>query len=198
MKFLKLIIFSLLIMNCKTEKKSSTVEINKGDEIVNEALKIIEERQESIQNENRLINNLDFDLKEILNQEMVGVSMNDDEKEPTKKFTYDVSGACYSCDLANIKINKSDIILTNICETSEKNSFKITKIEKVNKQYQIYFNQNKKEVVLLLTKIEELPIYNITINNNFEKIENFKINNFYIDSKDLIKLEIHDCGDFDG
>lgn len=200
MKLLKLAFLSLLILGCKIEKKNNT----DSSKIENDSITVKKEKRdtgkEKDNNQIKVTNikSLDFDLSEILNYEMIGLSINEEEKEVKKRYSFDVSGGCYSCDLANIKFNKTEITFTNICESSEKKVLKIKEIRKNNNEYYISFYQGEKETTLSITKVEDLPIFNIILNEGYESLENFRINNFYILEKDLVKLETHDCGDFEG
>lgn len=141
---------------------------------------------------------LEFGVKEVMEEDMIGLSFNEEEKEVLKRYTYDVSGACYSCDIANVKFNPKEVILTNVCEDSEKRVFKIESIVKKEKTYEILFIQENQKVKLFITKVEEVPIYSVQLDASFQEIKDFKINTFYITKKELSKLETHDCGDFEG
>ncbi|MCO7186447.1 hypothetical protein NH341_13570 [Tenacibaculum sp. XPcli2-G] len=79
-----------------------------------------------------------------------------------------------------------------------KKKFEVESIVKKGKTYEILFIQENKRIKLFITKVEEVPIYNFELDANFQEIEDFKINKFYITKKELEKLEIHDCGDFEG
>ncbi|MFL0078431.1 hypothetical protein [Tenacibaculum maritimum] len=188
MKYITSIIL-FFFLSCKTTTKEKTIQQEK------DRIQLIKTDVKKRKKNNK---DLDFDLKEILNQDMIGLSVNEEEEDPLKKYMYDFSGACYSCDIANIKFINNSLILRNICETAKKRVFKINKIDKINKGYEIYFVQNNKEIILFLTKIEATPIYNIVLNKNFEEIEDFRINNFYITKKEMFKLENHSCEDFEG
>ncbi|AZJ32550.1 hypothetical protein SAMN05444344_2651 [Tenacibaculum mesophilum] len=199
MKYTKLIIL-LLFISCKITTKQDADVVQEKKEIQsvnvegNNHNDTEEDTSESIEN----VKKLEFDIKEVLNEDMIGLSLDEEEKEVLKKYTYDVSGACYSCDIANVKFSNKEVILTNICEDSKEKKFEVESIVKKGKTYEILFIQENKRIKLFITKVEEVPIYNFELDANFQEIEDFKINKFYITKKELEKLEIHDCGDFEG
>lgn len=199
MKYTKLIIL-LLFISCKITTKQDADVVQEKKEIQsvnvegNNHNDTEEDTSESIEN----VKKLEFDIKEVLSEDMIGLSLDEEEKEVLKKYTYDVSGACYSCDIANVKFNHKEVILTNVCEDSEKRVFKIESIVKKEKTYEILFIQENQKVKLFITKVEEVPIYSVQLDASFQEIDNFQINKFYMIKRDLKKLETHDCGEFEG
>nr|BFF39915.1 hypothetical protein BACY1_17200 [Tenacibaculum mesophilum] len=203
MKYTKLIILLLFISltNCKitTKEGNDIVQGKKEIQLVN-----VDRNDSKSNTEKDILGNtrntkkLEFDIKEVLNKDMIGLSFNEEENEVLKKYSYDVSGACYFCDIANIKFNYKELTLTNICEDSEEKVFKVEGIVKKGRAYEIFFIQENKKIRLFITKIEEVPIYGVQLDASFQEIDNFQINKFYIIKKNLKKLEIHDCGEFEG
>lgn len=196
MKIINILIILLLFsfISCKKEIKKTPFEKNKVEN------KIIEIKK----NEDKKSSNIDlvlleFEFKELLQKTMIGLEVNKEEKKTSKRYSIDASGVCYGCNIANITFTDKKIILSNVCEDSEKHTFDIIKIEKENKIYKVFFILKENNVVLNISKVELLPIYHIKIKgNNYKEIDDFKINDFYTFKKSITKLEVHDCGDFDG
>ncbi|MDP2542588.1 hypothetical protein CSC81_09325 [Tenacibaculum discolor] len=201
MKYTKVIIILFLFFSCKTAIKRDTDIVQERKEI--ESVNVEEDNHKSNTEKDTLTKvenqkTLEFDVKEVMEEDMIGLSFNEEEKEVLKRYTYDVSGACYSCDIANIKFNHKEVILTNVCEDSEKRVFKIESIVKKEKTYEILFIQENQKVKLFIAKVEEVPIYSVQLDASFQEIDNFQINEFYMIKRDLKKLETHDCGEFEG
>ncbi|WP_303510457.1 hypothetical protein [Tenacibaculum sp. 1_MG-2023] len=201
MEYTKVIIILFLFFSCKTAIKRDTDIVQEKKEI--ESVNVEEDNHKSNTEKDTLTKVesqkiLEFDVKEVLEEDMIGLSFNEEEKEVLKRYTYDVSGACYSCDIANVKFNHKEVILTNVCEDSEKRVFKIESIVKKEKTYEILFTQENQKVKLFIAKVEEVPIYRVQLDASFQEVDNFQINKFYMIKRDLKKLEVHDCGDFEG
>ncbi|MGG6229181.1 hypothetical protein [Tenacibaculum sp. SDUM215027] len=196
LRSLSLIFIIVFTFSCYQKRSEAPFSKEKKE---NESIIVEEDKYNNIEKDTTdNTKTLEFDVKEVLEEDMIGLSFNEEEKEVLKRYTYDVSGACYSCNIANVKFNHKEVILTNVCEDSEKRVFKIESIVKKEKTYEILFIQENQKVKLFIAKVEEVPIYSVQLDASFQEVDNFQINKFYMIKRDLKKLEIHDCGDFEG
>ena len=117
------ILILLVFISCKITTKQDADVVQEKKEI--RSVNVEEDNHKSNTEKDTLTKvenqkTLEFDVKEVMEEDMIGLSFNEEEKEVLKRYAYDVSGACYSCDIANVKFNNKEVILTNICEDSEK------------------------------------------------------------------------------
>lgn len=111
-----------------------------------------------------------------------------------EKYGIEFSGNCYDCDLAKININKKYFDFINVCDDENVQRFKIISYSNDNKILKIKTEEHE----FLLTKIEDTPIYKLTINGKELALENKRIAVYFTQSKIINKFKEHDCGDFQG
>lgn len=214
MKYCTILLSTVLLFNCKTKVKSKVDNSSdfKTTSIVRQDTKIEKEiivsnsikdsiittkvPQKSVTNKND--ESLPIDLNEILEKKLIGLAVNDEVGNIIEKYSIDVSGICYSCETANIMINKNYLILSNSCDDSESTSFKIVSISEKDKNVEISFLQNQQNVNFSIFKIEKLPVFKMKISKNFISNDNLKINEFYTTSIAVKKLKHNNCDDFEG
>lgn len=111
-----------------------------------------------------------------------------------KKFGISTSGMCYECDLANISIANGKIHFSNICDPGNSLSYEINRLVQNGQTTAIRF----KEVMFVLEKINQVPVYRLQLENTLKPGERLKLKEYYSSEADIKKFEIHDCGDFEG
>lgn len=197
MKYIKLSILFLLFVSCKQESRSSNIE---KEIIVSNSIKdsinTTKVPQKSVTRKDHEA--LSIDLNEILEKKLIGLALNDDVENVTEKYSIDVSGFCYSCETANVIISENHLVLSNSCDDSESTSFKIVSISEKDNSLEISFLQNQQNVIFSVFKIEEIPVFEMKISENFIINDNLKINEFYTTSIALKKLKHNNCDDFEG
>lgn len=111
-----------------------------------------------------------------------------------EKYGIEFSGNCYGCDLAKIKITKNHFDFVNVCDDDNVYRFENFSYSNDNKILKI----KTKEHEFLLTKIEDAPVYKLTIIGKELILQNKRIAVYFTQSKILNKFKEHDCGDFQG
>jgi len=111
-----------------------------------------------------------------------------------EKYGIEFSGNCYDCDLAKIKINKKYFDFVNVCD--EDNVFRFENFSYSNDNNTLKIKTEEHEFIL--TKIDNAPLYKLTINGKELTLENKRIAIYFTQSKILNKFKEHDCGDFEG
>ena len=110
------------------------------------------------------------------------------------KYGLEFTGNCYSCDLAQFRIENHKVIISNVCDSQNELSFKIVKL--INTEKKIEIETESYDFIFL--KIEEEPIFRLEIINYDIQNKDLIISECFTFKKELMKFEIHDCGDFDG
>lgn len=111
-----------------------------------------------------------------------------------KRFGISTSGMCYECDLANISIANGKIHFSNICDPGNSLSYEINRLVQNGQTTAIRF----KEVMFVLEKINQVPVYRLQLENTLKPGERLKLKEYYSSEADIKKFEIHDCGEFEG
>lgn len=111
-----------------------------------------------------------------------------------KKFGIISSGMCYDCNLANISIFNKSIVFSNICDSTNRISYDISNIGENGGAFEINTKENK----FILEKINQTPIFRLSVKDNLKLHENLKLVEYYTGKKEILKFKIHDCGDFGG
>lgn len=111
-----------------------------------------------------------------------------------QKYGIEFSGVCYACDLAKIKITTRSIELINVCDDKD-----VTMIPNLNSVIDgDKITIKTKRQVLILTKIDKAPIYQLEIKGDKLSFDNKRILKYYAPEKIIKNFEQHDCGDFQG
>lgn len=197
MKFIKFIIVFLLFVNCKENVTPTPLKF-KENALIEKTKKESDNLVIEKKNNDKNINLIPFDFDEVKDKNMISLMINEDQTKVIEKYSIDVSGICYSCEVANIMLTENNIILSNSCDASEKKYFDIINISKTNLNLEISFLQKGKEIVLLISKIEKLPVFKIKIDDRFRQVYNLKINEIYTSKKTLSKLAHNSCEGFEG
>ena len=133
------------------------------------------------------------DLKDF--SELVPLTIVDSTSQNVyEKYGIEFSGNCYDCDLAKIKINKKYFEFVNVCDDDNVQRFEIISFSNENTILKI----KTKEHEFLLTKMDEAPIYKLTISGKELTLENKRIAVYFTQGKFLNEFKEHDCGDFQG
>lgn len=120
--------------------------------------------------------------------------LNAKEKDVYKKYGLAFSGNCYNCDLAKFRIENHSIFITNVCAPETELSFDIVKLSTNRNMIEI----NTKNYSFQFLRIANDPVYELKIINADFKNKDLLISKYFTLKKDLVKFEVHDCGDFDG
>ncbi|MFZ1784890.1 MAG: hypothetical protein WAU23_06770 [Ferruginibacter sp.] len=115
-------------------------------------------------------------------------------KNVYEKYGIDFSGNCYSCDLAEIRINKKHIDLVNVCD--ENNIYRIEGFTYSTDDNNLKINTDKNE--FLFTRIDNAPVYKLEIRGSKIDLKEKKIAIYFTQKKQLSKFKEHECGDFQG
>lgn len=176
-----MILFAIITLSCNKNQSENKVALPTDDSIQENKIKI--ESNENNQN----------DLSEF--SELVPLTIIDSTSQDVyEKYGIEFSGNCYDCDLAKIKINKKNFEFVNVCNDENVQRFEIIFYSNDNKNLKI----KTKEHEFLLTKIDDAPIYRLTINGKELALENKRIAVYFTQSKKINKFKEHDCGDFEG
>ncbi len=196
MKYINIIVLLFVLIGCKkhTDTKNKNLQKNHKLPIIKIENKI--KKIDSINIDKSLkTDSLSLNINEILDEFLVGMefSENKNETNPYKKYSLDLSSACYSCDLASFKLKKDEIIINNYCDPDA--GFETISILKtVKTKYKIELRGDK--VKFIFNKIDNAPIYNMKIEGNLKT--KLKINKNFTKQSSLEKFEVHDCGNFEG
>ncbi len=111
-----------------------------------------------------------------------------------KKYGIEFSGICYACDLAEIKMNKKQLLLVNVCDSNEiyqikdfTYNFRDSGLTIKTKNNEFYFK-----------KIEKEPIFELKIKGDSLLLKNKSVAKYYTQKALVDRFEVHDCGDFQG
>lgn len=115
-------------------------------------------------------------------------------KDVYKKYGLEFTGNCYACDLAEFRIENKKITIRNVCNATEYIDFAILDVKNTEKRIEI----KTEKYNFIFTRVENEPIFKLEITNYDIKNKNLRISKFYTFNKNLMRFEIHDCGDFDG
>jgi len=96
--------------------------------------------------------------------------------------------------LAQISIENHRIFITNVCDDKTVSILEIKKL--INTKNKIEINTENYNFTFL--RVEDEPIYKLEITNYDVINKDLRISEYYTLKKDLIKFDVHDCGDFDG
>ncbi|WP_459212525.1 hypothetical protein [Aquimarina rhabdastrellae] len=194
MKEIVYIIFTIIVfISCKQTIQQEVVKVEKEEAKVEKEIKIEEKQDEVVVEVER-----DLNYKELLNKNMIGILAIDQKEELSKKYSLDVSSACYSCDMANLTFTDKKIVLENVCESSAKISFTIDNMRQEGNICKISFKQQEELVIMSISKLEDISVYSIQLSNNFKQIDDLYIKSIYTNKETLKTFEIHDCGEFEG
>ena len=165
---------------CKTEPKKSQTHKTYNPEVNSP------KKDTLINTQNIRIQTLNFNIAEIANQKLIGMQISENTKEinPYKKYGLDISNYCYSCTLASILFDNKVLAIENYCDLEDAS-------ENLN-----FDTNNGSTLVLKIEKINNAPIYKVSINKKLET--ELTLKEYYTLEKELSKFTIHDCGDFDG
>ncbi|WP_298136752.1 hypothetical protein [Flavobacterium sp.] len=178
--FICVFLLSIIFVSCNKNQSESKTASTKADSIENN--NVTPKDNSSSQN----------DLADF--SELVPLTIVDSTSQDVyEKYGIEFSGNCYACDLAKIEINKKHIDLVNVCNEEDVQRFEILSYSNDNKILKI----KTKEQEFLLTKMDEAPIYKLTINGKELTLENKRIAMYFTQSKTLNKFKEHDCGDFE-
>jgi len=187
-KIIILLLVLISFLNCK--QKEGSISVNKND--------INKEVQK--QKNDTITDNLKSDVLEIQNVDIYLdtlipiVILDKKSKNSYKKYGLEFGGNCYACDLAQFKIDNREISIFNVCDNQNKLNFEILKLENTKNKIEIE-TQNYKFTFI---KIEHEPIYKLKIINYNIQNKDLRISEYFTFKKNLMKFEVHNCGDFDG
>ena len=185
--FIKFYIFFVYLFSTACNQKNSKIETLKSKESFTSSDTTIRENVE-INNKTQFDNLADFvhlSPIEIVNSKARNVY---------EKYGIELSGNCYSCDLAAISVNKKSFDIINVCD---KDDFYR------NEDFSYYPSPNEfvvdtKKNKFIFTKIDEAPVYELKIIGEKILLKGKRISKFYTQQKKLKKFKQHDCGNFDG
>lgn len=119
--------------------------------------------------------------------------LNTKEKDVYKKYGLAFSGNCYNCDLAKFRIENHSVFITNVCDAETELNFEIINLFTTRNKIEI----NTKNYSFQFLRIANDPVYELKIINSDLKNKDLLISKYFTLKKDLVKFEVHDCGDFD-
>jgi len=187
----KSIILSLILisfLNCK--QKNENNEKNNTFKIESKEKDSLEVTTNKVTNNTIEIRNSKTKLDTLIPIEI----LNAKTKNVYKKYGLEFSGNCYACDLAQISIENHRIFITNVCDDKTVSILEIKKL--INTKNKIEINTENYNFTFL--RVEDEPIYKLEITNYDVINKDLRISEYYTLKKDLIKFDVHDCGDFDG
>ncbi|MNJ93747.1 hypothetical protein D3C87_114330 [compost metagenome] len=117
-----------------------------------------------------------------------------ESKNSFKKYGIEFSGICYACDLAEIKINKKQLHLVNVCDSNEIYQIKDFTYNVRDSSLTIKTKNNE----FSFKKIEKEPIFELQIKGDSLLLKNKRIAKYYTQKSLIDQFEVHDCGDFQG
>lgn len=177
--FIYVFLLSIIYVSCNKNQSETKTEASNVDSI---------EKNSVVAEDNNQNDLADF-------SELVPLVIVDSTSQDVyEKYGIEFSGNCYACDLAKIKINKKHFDLINVCNEEDVQRFEIFSYSNENKILKI----KTKEQEFLLTKIDNAPIYKLTISGKELTLENKRIAVYFTQSKIVNKFKEHDCGDFQG
>lgn len=186
MRHLALVILSLSsLYACDSPKKETKTEQNST---VNSASNDAYPTEETSKRNTQSYNLQDFD--QLWPIEVIKPESND----IYQKYGLEFSGFCYSCDVAEIKISKNRFDIVNICDENDVYRTENFTYTISDKELRIKTERNE----FIFTKIEEAPIYKLTITGDEISLKNKRIAKLYAPQGIIEKFEVHDCGDFQG
>lgn len=111
-----------------------------------------------------------------------------------KKYGIEFSGICYACDLAEIKMNKKQLLLVNVCDSNEIYQIKDFTYNFCDSGLTIKTKNNE----FYFKKIEKEPIFELKIKGDSLLLKNKRVAKYYTQKALVDQFEVHDCGDFQG
>ena len=117
-----------------------------------------------------------------------------ESKNSFKKYGIEFSGICYACDLAEIKINKKQLLLVNVCDSNE--IYQIKEFTAISNDTGLIINTEHNEFIF--KRVEKEPIFELQIKGDSLLLKNKRIAKYYTQKSLIDQFEVHDCGDFQG
>ena len=126
---------------------------------------------------------------------LIPLEMLDSTKlNPFEKYGISFQGMCYSCDISTIRISASDLILTNICDTSLFTRYDIIEAKQSASNFSFY----TKEFTLVFEQVDQGPVYKLRSEGQLKPAKDRKLMLYYVDQLKLKHFKVRDCGEFDG
>ncbi|WP_299600195.1 hypothetical protein [uncultured Aquimarina sp.] len=178
---------SLLFISCKNNQQPN----------IQNSQVIVKQTNENIE-QTITANQDNFSIDELIDQRLIGMEANEDDKEndPYKKYSVDFTGACYSSDLCVIEVNKNKLTITNYYDPKIKVEINIKNIISEEKKL-ILKLENDSLTQLILTKfIKDLYLYKIEFKGSIS--EDIRMSKYLANETIISKFGGIDCGDFDG
>ncbi|PUV24828.1 MULTISPECIES: hypothetical protein [Sphingobacterium] len=117
-----------------------------------------------------------------------------ESKDTFKKYGIEFSGICYSCDLAEIKVEKDLVQFVNVCDSNE--IYQLRNFSYTANDSTLRIKTERSEFIL--RKVEKEPIFELKIIGEPFLLKNKRIAKFYTQDGLIGQFEVHDCGDFQG
>jgi hypothetical protein len=117
-----------------------------------------------------------------------------ESKNSFKKYGIEFSGICYACDLAEIKINKKQLLLVNVCDSNE--IYQIKEFTAIRNDTGLIIKTQHNEFIF--KRVEKEPIFELQIKGDSLLLKNKRIAKYYTQKSLIDQFEVHDCGDFQG
>ena len=111
-----------------------------------------------------------------------------------EKYGIEFSGNCYACDLARIELSQQRLTFINVCDDNDRYEINDISCAAVGKEMRIRADA----YAFTLIKIDDAPVYELSITGKNLKLDNKRIATFYTPAKKLHLFKEHDCGDFQG
>lgn len=115
-------------------------------------------------------------------------------KNSYEKYGIEFSGNCYACDLARIELSEKHLTFVNVCDDEDRYQIKHSACTTIGEGIRIQSGND----VFTLTKIDDAPVYELTITGKKLSLDNKRISTYYTPAKKLHQFKEHDCGDFQG
>ena len=190
----KTITFLLILISFLNCKKTE-ITPSKMESLSNKEVKVALNDTAELNNE-KLKNKISEVQKiEIYKDTLIPIELQNEKSENVyEKYGLEFTGNCYACDLAEFKIEKHKISLSNVCDVTNRINLQIVNVEHTDNQIKI----ETKNCKFIFLKIHNEPIYKLKIINGTIEKKNLRISEYYTITKSLSKFETHDCGDFQG
>jgi len=207
-----LVILFLLFLSCKEHKQSSDNSILKAvpteettnpssDNTISKKIdrkEITNPSSDNIQKDSILIVQNDFEINELLNYRLIGMELNEDDKEndPYKKYSVDFTGACYSSDLCVFEITKKEITIQNYYDSNVTFNFKIKSYKVEENQLILTIEEDDFQEIIITKVVDDISVYKLIVKG--ETLKDIRMSQFLAKESIISKFGGIDCGDFDG
>lgn len=187
----KLIYLLLIFLTFQCQKNQS------GKKSIAEEYNYINQKNTNVErnNNDQEVDSLLESSKEMQDDKLIGLIIIDSTaNSDSKKFGLDISNACYSCNLATLKIDNENISIENYCDSTEITKFKIVKVIKTEKPFEVQVFT--KDAKFSFSRGENSLHFKLSVVGKLKT--SLIISEYYTFKLNLPSYFIHDCQNFEG